>query len=76
MATTEAELLELLDAIDAQILAAAAGGAGSMMSYKKGEISVSKGEHISNLQKLRESYVRQLARLPAEETTVYDDPDE
>jgi len=76
MATTEAELLELLDAIDAQILAAAAGGAGKMMSYRKGEIAVSKGEYIGNLMKLRESYVRQLARLPAEETTLYDDPDD
>lgn len=74
MATTEAELTTLIDKIDTELDSLLTGDGSGTLNYKKEGLTYDKTSRIRELRAWRKDLVDERARLPVEETTVFDDP--
>lgn len=76
MALTEAQLQAKITAIDAEIDAIVAGNpSGSLVNYSVGSHQFNKTSRLAELRSQRQQYQDLMEAIPAEETTIYDDPD-
>jgi len=74
-ARTAGQLLALIEKIDLAIYNLLNEDKNAGVSYRIGDRRVERAAYLRWLLDARKTYSQQLARLPAWETSVYDDPD-
>jgi hypothetical protein len=72
---TAAQLLAIIEKIDLAIYNLLHTDKNAGISYRIGDRTIDRDGYLLWLLDARKTYERQLAALPAWETTVYDDPD-
>jgi len=77
-ALTEAEInakiANIVAELDAIIVGDGSGADSNMINYRSGDRQFNKTDRIRELRELLEYWRGELAKLPAEEVTLYDDP--
>ena len=74
-ARTAAQLHALIEKIDLAIYNLLASDKNAAISYRVGDREIDREGYLLWLLDARKTYERQLAALPAWDTSVYDDPD-
>jgi hypothetical protein len=74
-ARTAPQLLALIEKIDLAIYNILNTDKNAGVTYRVGDRILDRNGYLNWLLEARKTYARQLASLPAWETTVYDDPD-
>jgi hypothetical protein len=74
-ARTAAQILAIIEKIDLAIYNLLNTDKNAGVNYRIGDRTIDRDGYLLWLLDARKTYERQLAALPAWETTVYDDPD-
>ena len=74
MALEESEIRALIDKVDAEIQALLTGDGAGLVNYSVGDRRVEKSSRLGELRALRRQLLDQLARLGAQEVSLFDDP--
>ena len=74
MAQTEAEIKSMLSKVDAEIEALLTGDGSGLVNYTAGGRRVDKTSRLAELRAARKELLAQLAGLPSEEASLFDDP--